>query len=227
MRVDHGVAGDQEHEHGFFGFGRKRNLLAFGQRHIKDTRGNMPRKDAAHAAESAGKHANLRATHLDNRDHFLCDTKVGGLCHLLFFRQIQPKLEAKHSFGSLWHLLMKNSAAGRHPLTLAGVDCAAVAEAVHVFNLAADEVGDRLDPSVRMPRKSRGIIVWIGGIEGIQHQKRIEVIYVAIADDANERYARAVHRALTANGLHDFTLFQISLTLLFVFSNSPCDHENR
>ncbi|MPN60460.1 hypothetical protein SDC9_208188 [bioreactor metagenome] len=94
-----------------------------------------------------------------------------------------------------------------------------------MLNSAVDKIGDRLDPAMRMPRKASDIIFGIRRVKGIQHQKRVEVIYVAIADHANERYARAIHRALTTNGLYDFTLFQVPLTLLLFYLLAPCDHE--
>jgi hypothetical protein len=69
---------------------------------------------------------------------------------------------------------MENPTARTHPLNVAGVDDPAVAEGVFVFGLAFEHVGDGLDPSVRMPRKSRYVIGRIGSAKIVEQQKGIE-----------------------------------------------------
>ncbi len=56
---------------------------------------------------------------------------------------------------ALRHLLMNDAAAGRHPLHIAGVDHAVVADTVPVRHGSGQRVSDRLDSPVWMPRESQ------------------------------------------------------------------------
>ena len=69
---------------------------------------------------------------------------------------------------TLGHLLVEDSAAGSHPLHVAGGHLALVAKAVAVFHRAGEHVGDRLNSSVRMPWKSRQIVFGVVVAEIVQ-----------------------------------------------------------
>ena len=60
---------------------------------------------------------------------------------------------------ALGHLLVEDAAAGGHPLHVAGAEVAAVAEAVAVRDRAGEDVGDRLDAAMRMPREPGEVVV--------------------------------------------------------------------
>ena len=94
---------------------------------------------------------------------------------------------------ALRHLLMKDAAAGRHPLHVAGAHLAAVAEAVAVLDGAREHVGDGFDPAMRMPRESREIRVRVVVAEVVEQQERIEVARVAETERAPQRDAGAFH----------------------------------
>jgi len=74
----------------------------------------------------------------------------------------------------LGHLLVEDSAAGGHPLHVATLQRAAIAEAVAVIDAACKNVSDRLDAAMRMPRKARAIIFRVVVAEVVEQQKRIE-----------------------------------------------------
>ena len=88
---------------------------------------------------------------------------------------------------------MKDAAACRHPLHVAGAHLAAVAEAVAVFDGAREHIGDGLNPAMRMPRKAREIRVGIVVAEIVEQQERIEVARIAKAKCAAQLHARAFH----------------------------------
>ena len=92
---------------------------------------------------------------------------------------------------ALGHLLVQDAAAGRHPLHVAGGHFAFVAQTVAVLDRAGQHISDGLDPAVRMPGKSRQIIVWIVVAEIVQQQKRIEILGLAEPEGALQLYARA------------------------------------
>jgi len=60
---------------------------------------------------------------------------------------------------------------GSHPLHVAGGHFALVAETVAVLNRPGEHVGNRFDPAVRMPGKTRFVIRWILVAEIVQQQK--------------------------------------------------------
>ncbi|MPN25497.1 hypothetical protein SDC9_172908 [bioreactor metagenome] len=167
----------------------------------------MPRKHAAHAAITAGKDTHLRAIRLNHRNHVRCDAEVGRLSHLVRLWQIEPKLEPEHPLGGYRHLLMQYSTAGGHPLALAGFDGILVAKAVHVLDFSTDEVGDGFNSAMRVPWKPCCVIRRVSRIKRIQHEKRIKIIYITVAQHSNKRYARAIHRAEPAHSLYDFPMF--------------------
>jgi len=57
------------------------------------------------------------------------------------------------------HLLVKDAAAGGHPLHVAGAHFAPVAEAIAMFDAATQDVRDRFNAAVRMPREPGEIVL--------------------------------------------------------------------
>ena len=103
------------------------------------------------------------------------------------------------------HLLVQDAAARRHPLHVASAHFALIAQAVAVFDGAGKNVGDRLNPSVRMPRKSGQVIPRIVVAKIIQQKKRIEILRLAEAERALQLDARALDGRLGLNNLSNWS----------------------
>ena len=125
--------------------------------------------------------------------------------HLQRRGQIRPELEAVHAAGliALRHLLMKDAAAGGHPLNVAGAEAAAVAETVAVFDRAGEHVGDRLDAAMRMPREPGEIVVGTIVAKVVEQQKRVVVGGVAESERAAELDAGAFERGFRRDDFFD------------------------
>src|SRR5690348_9536528 len=85
--------------------------------------------------------------------------------HLMFFGKINPKL---HHFKRTTFLikflfmvfLMKNAAAGGHPLHIAGIDDATISRTVMMRNTALISKCDRFDAAMRMYTYTPGNFRW-------------------------------------------------------------------
>ena len=97
---------------------------------------------------------------------------------------------------ALRHLLVKDAAAGGHPLHVAGAEIAAVAQAVAVLDVAGQHIGDGLDAAMRMPGKAGAILVGTVVAEIVEQQERIELGGVAEAEGAAQMDAGALDRGL-------------------------------
>src|SRR5262245_46815230 len=86
---------------------------------------------------------------------------------------------------------MNDAAARRHPLHVAAAKRAAIAEAVAMFDSARQDVRDRFDPAMRMPRKACEIVARILVAEIVEEEKRIELRGVAESECPPEMHARA------------------------------------
>ncbi len=95
---------------------------------------------------------------------------------------------------ALGHLLMNDAAARRHPLDVAGPDRAMIAHAVAMLHRSRQNIGDGLDPAMRMPGKAREIILRHVVAEIIQQQKRIEVGSIAETKGAPQMHPGAFQR---------------------------------
>ena len=87
---------------------------------------------------------------------------------------------------------------GRHPLHVAGLDHACVAQAVAVRDRADQHVGDRLDAAMRVHREAGHVVGGIVGAEVIEQQERIGKIQAAAGEAALQPDARAFHDAAAA-----------------------------
>ena len=92
------------------------------------------------------------------------------------------------------HLLVHDAAPGGHPLHVASGDRPGVAEAVGVIDGTGEDVGDRLDAAMRMPREALEVIAGHVVAEIIQQQERIDVGRFAEAEGAPQVDPGAFHR---------------------------------
>ena len=97
---------------------------------------------------------------------------------------------------ALGHLLVDDAAARGHPLHVAGGDGAVVAHAVAVLDGSGEDIGDGLDPAMRVPRKAREIILGNVIAEIVEEQEGIEIGRIAEAERAAQVHARAFERGL-------------------------------
>src|SRR5712691_2854397 len=98
---------------------------------------------------------------------------------------------------------MHDTAAGGHPLHVAGAERAAVAEAVAVLDRAREHVGDGLDAAMRMPRKAGTVILRPLVAKIVEQQERIEFVGIAEAECALEFDTGAFDRRLRLDDLLD------------------------
>ena len=59
------------------------------------------------------------------------------------------------------HLLVEDPAAGGHPLNVSCTEIAAVAQTVAVLDVTGEDVRDRLDAAMRVPREAGEVVVGI------------------------------------------------------------------
>src|SRR5438045_7840247 len=102
---------------------------------------------------------------------------------------------------ALGHFLVENAAARRHPLHVTRGHLALVAQAVAMLDRAGEHVGDGLDAAMRMPGKSRQIILRIFIAEIVQQQEGIEILRFAETEGALQLYAGALNSGLRLNDL--------------------------
>src|SRR6185437_12166454 len=109
-----------------------------------------------------------------------------------------PELEAVHAALGvpLRHLLVHDAAARRHPLHVAGAERAFVAEAVAVVDRAGQDVCDRLDAAVRMPREAGAVVVRPVVAKVVEQKEGIEIVGFAEAEGAPQLDAGALRGGL-------------------------------
>src|SRR5207244_4861595 len=130
------------------------------------------------------------------RDFLGVNVLIARIGHLEAARQIRPQLEAVHPavLVALRHLLVQNAAAGGHPLHVARTHAAAIAKAVAVLDATAQHIGDRLDTTMRMPRKAGEVVLGVLVTEIIQQQEGIEVAGFSEPERAAQLDAGAFER---------------------------------
>ena len=116
-----------------------------------------------------------------------------GARHLLARRQVQPQLEAAHAaLLLLGHLRVHEAASRGHPLHAAGHEHALVAVVVAVTHATIEHVGDGLEAAVRVIGKAGDVVLGPVGAELIEHEERIKVRQLRLADDAAQLDAGAI-----------------------------------
>ena len=147
-------------------------------------------------------------------DHVRADIEVGGLRHLVFFRQIEPHLQPEYPVGKLRHLLMQNAASRGHPLGFPFRYAAGVAQAVLMVDTPFDQIGDRFDAPVGMHGKSLQVVGRVGGVKGIQHQKWVDVVCIPVSYNSDQFHAGPVHGLPAFN--YSFNLAYVHFCRSFV-----------
>src|SRR6185436_9770785 len=106
--------------------------------------------------------------------------------HLQRRGKIRPQLKAVHASRGVAarHLLVHDAATRGHPLDIARAEAAAIAEAVAMLDRAGEDVGDRLDPAMRMPRKPGHVVARAVVAEIVEQQEWIELGGIAEAERA-------------------------------------------
>ncbi len=96
----------------------------------------------------------------DDRDFRRLHVLIPRRRHLQTRRQVRPQLESVHSPRRIpaRHLLVNNSPPRCHPLHVPCPQLALVPQAVPMLHRPRQNIGDRLNPAMRMPRKPRQII---------------------------------------------------------------------
>src|SRR5690349_851875 len=90
------------------------------------------------------------------------------------------------------HLLVDDPAPRRHPLDVAGADDAAMAQAVAMFDGPGKDVSDRLNASMRVPRKTGQIVFRSVITKVIKEKKRIELGSIAKSECTPQMDSRAL-----------------------------------
>src|SRR6266850_2506945 len=131
------------------------------------------------------------------------DVLIARLRHFQRRGQVGAELESVYApvLVVLRHFLMQDAAASGHPLHVAGTEAAAIAEAVAVRHLAGQHVGDRFDPSMRVPWKAGEIVVRVLVAKIVEEQKRIELGRIAKPERALQLDAGAFERRRRAQYL--------------------------
>src|SRR5262249_49572881 len=131
---------------------------------------------------------------------------IFGPAHLLPGRQVEPDLQPRDAFRAhLWHLLMHDPAAGRHPLDVAGADRALVTERVAVLDLALADDRHRLAPAMRMVGKARLVVGRLERLEVVEEQEWVEVVEPPGADAPAQMDAGALDDGLGRDDVGDRT----------------------
>ena len=76
---------------------------------------------------------------------------------------------------ALGHFLMNDPASRGHPLHVASRERPAISKAVAMVDRAGQHIRDRLDPAMRMPRKSREIFFGDVVAEIVEQEEGIEL----------------------------------------------------
>ena len=74
---------------------------------------------------------------------------------------------------AFWHLLVQDATPSGHPLDITSPQQPLVPEAIAVLDRSAQNISDRLDTSVRVPREAISVVVWIVIAQVVEQQKGI------------------------------------------------------
>src|ERR1700730_14651204 len=115
---------------------------------------------------------------------------------------------------SLRHFLVKNSAPGCHPLDVAGAELAPVSQAVAVIHASREHIGNCLDAAVRVPWKSRAVVVWTFIAEIIEQEEWVELARITEAEGTAQFHACAFDRGFGFDGTLNGPNGHVGLTSL-------------
>jgi hypothetical protein len=109
----------------------------------------------------------LPTVDIDDGYPILREILIPGAMHLCGPRQVHPELEPVHTAPVPQDLVRRklgvdDAGACGHPLDLAGMDHASVADRISVLDLAVEKIGDRLEATMGMVRSTfrlpRGVV---------------------------------------------------------------------
>lgn len=120
-------------------------------------------------------------------------------CHLLARRDVEPQLNAEHARCRLGHLRVERARSCGKPLCFSVVDSGLCAQMIFVDDCSPRQKRDGFDAAMRMHGEAGRVIGGVGGVERVEHQKRVEGIERFISEHAHEAHTRAVGRAMSLN----------------------------
>src|SRR5437016_4631022 len=91
---------------------------------------------------------------------------------------------------ALRHFLMNDPASRRHPLHITAGNSTAISHAIAVLHGSREDVRNGLDPAVRMPRKTRQILLRNVVAKVVQEEKRVEIRSVAETERTPQVHSR-------------------------------------
>ena len=122
--------------------------------------------------------------------------------------QVHPQLDAVRAPAGAQerlggNLVVEDARAGGHPLRVALADDPAAAVGVVVRDHAVDDVGDGLEPAVRVPRRADGLVRRVlDRAELVEQEERVGDVRVdATRERAPDLEARAFDRVVRGNHL--------------------------
>lgn len=124
---------------------------------------------------------------------------VGGLCHLLGCREVQPQLYAKQASCGWNGLLVLHTRAGAHPLHLARGHGVLEPHGVSVVHRAFAQVAYGLDAAVGVKWESCGVVIRVGAVKRVQHEEGVKVACGLVTQYAYEAHSGTVLRAVPLN----------------------------
>src|SRR5262245_64877094 len=97
---------------------------------------------------------------------------------------------------ALRHLLVNDPTPGGHTLNVACADNTTVPHAIAMLHRSRQDVRDRLDSAVRVPREARQVILRNVIAEVVEEEEGVEVGRIAETERAAQSHARAFKRRL-------------------------------
>jgi hypothetical protein len=94
---------------------------------------------------------------------------------------------------ALGHFLVEYSPARSHPLDVPRAHCALIAEAVGMMDGASEDIRDRLDAPVGVPRKAGKVVGWTLVPEIVEEEEGIKFSGISEAEGAAKFHPRSLN----------------------------------
>jgi hypothetical protein len=101
---------------------------------------------------------------------------------------------------------MDDAASGCHPLDVTRVDDASVLKAVAMLYFALEDIGNRLDASMRMPGKALKVVIRIVRPKIVEKEKRIKLGNLIVTESSFEVHTRSFDGRPTLPDLLDSSI---------------------
>jgi hypothetical protein len=98
-------------------------------------------------------------------------------------------------------------AARGHPLNIPGFNRPFVSHAVPVFHFSVKNIGDRLDPPVRMPGEPPQVIGRVVRMKVVQKKERVQLGDLLVAEGPFQMNPGALNGRFTLENLRDLSEF--------------------